>query len=423
MSPDAKLPHDESHAAPARTILPDEAALRRAFDQHADSVAVHAATELGDSAHLTPKVVEHVFLDAWRSRDRLTSEAALVTFLDDAVRHDSARVLSRRMAAQRLGSGVHDRPRAAHHTEADTYERETSWTRLIREIHGSDADEAHVRAAAIAHHEAALHIAEVGHDRGWLRPTLTAVGVVACAFGGIWLLDYASRGAKLDAAVSSASARTVEASPAQIGAVTLDDGSQVRFAPESRVFIPQEFGEDLRGIRVEGTASIRVAPGMSAPLVVKARGTTITAKGTAFIVRAYADDSVTVVALQEGRVTIRRGDDERELAPGHAVAIPDSGVIRAPSAAELEAATAWTRNRLEIRDRRLADVLPEFRRWYNMQIFAVDTRILDRPVTISASLDSVRQAIAAVEDAASVQFGYLDDKMVFRDAGTAGTRP
>lgn len=422
MTPDVQV--RSAQVPDAHSFLPDEAALRRSYDAHADDVAASAAKQLGEAAHLAPKVVEHVFLNVWRSRGRITSDAELTAFLENEVKHDSARVLSRRMAAQRLGTGGSDKPRrnGHHEHEVQGYDRERSWEHLVREIRGSDADAAHARAAAIGHHEAAAHIAEVGHDRGWVRPVLTGALVLGAALGGIWVLDYASRGAKLDAAVMSTSARMVEARPGQIGAMTLDEGSRVRFAPESQVYIPQEFGPELRGIRVVGAASVEVAPGLEASMVVKVKEAFVTAEGTAFTVRAFPGDSLAVVAVSEGKVTVRRGDEERALAAGEAISIPDSSAMRTPTRGELEEATAWTRNRLEVHDRRLADALPEFLRWYNMRVFVADTRIHDRRVTISASLDSVRQAIADVEESGSVKFGYIEDKMVFTDAAAAAAK-
>ena len=421
MQTDAHAGSALPHPDPARSILPDEAALRRSFDAHADDVAASAAAQLGDAAWLAPRVVEHVFLTAWRSRATLASEADLTALLERETKHDSARVLSRRMAAQRLGGGTEDKRHRgiAQHDHPDGFDRENAWSHLMREIHGGDTDAAHARASAIGHHEAAAHIAGIGHTQSWVRRAAMVALVVVCAFGGIWLLDYASRGAKLDAAVTSSSARTVESRAGQLGEVTLDEGSQVRFAPESRVFIPKEFGEDLRGIRVEGAASVQVAPGLDAPLVLKAKRATISAEGTALTVRAFPEDSVLVVAVAEGRVTVKRGDEERVLGAGQSVAVPDSSAMRAPSDGELDEATAWTKNRLAIHNRRIGDVLAELQRWYNTRIFVADTRVLDRRISISAPLDSVRQAIAAIEEAGSVKFGYIDDKMVFTDAGAS----
>lgn len=417
----------DAHAGPAThsdrapSILPDEAALRRSYDQHAADVAARAAAQLGDAAWLAPKVVEHVFLNAWRTREDITSEAQLSAFFEREVKHDSARVLSRRMAAQRMGGGVDEKRRRAKamHEHPGGFDREVSWSHLQHEIHGGASDEAHARASAIGHHEAAAHIAELGQSRGWVRHAATVGLVVVSAFGGIYLLDYASRGAKLDAAVMSSSARTVESRAGQLGDMTLDDGSRVQFAPESRVFIPQEFGPDLRGIRIEGAASIAVAPGLEAPLVVKARRVTVSAEGTALTVRAFPEDSVVVVAVTEGRVKVTRGDEERMLGAGESVTVPDSSAMRAATPGELEEATAWTQNRLSVHNRRISDVLDQVQRFYNTRIFVADNDILERRITFSAPLDSVRQAIAAIEKAGSVKFGYIQDKMVFTDAPPA----
>ncbi|HEU5174820.1 MAG TPA: FecR domain-containing protein [Gemmatimonadaceae bacterium] len=421
MQTDAHVGSAQPHPDPARSILPDEAALRRAFDNNADGVAASAAAQLGEAAWLAPRVVEHVFLTAWRSRATLASEADLTALLERETKHDSARVLSRRMAAQRLGGGTDEKRRraTAGHAHPNGFDRESAWDHLMRELHGGDTDEAHARASAIGHHEAAAHIAEIGQTQSWVRRAAMVSVVVLCAFGGIWLLDYASRGAKLDAAVTSSSARTVESRAGQLGEVTLEDGSQVRFAPESRVFIPKEFGEDLRGIRVEGAASVQVAPGLDAPLVLKAKRATISAAGTALTVRAFPEDSVIVVAVTDGQVTVKRGDEERVLGAGQSVAVPDSSAMRAATSGELDEATAWTKNRLAVHDRRIGDVLAELRRWYNTHILVADTRVLDRRISISAPLDSVRQAIAAIEQAGSVKFGYVEDKMVFTDAAPA----
>jgi len=49
----------------------------------------------------------------------------------------------------------------------------------------------------------------------------------------------------------------------------------------------------------------------------------------------------------------------------------------------------------------------------------VDLPLLDRPVSIQASLDSPKEAITAVEKSANVKFGYEGKTMVFRDAAAA----
>ena len=91
-------------------------------------------------------------------------------------------------------------------------------------------------------------------------------------------------------------------------------------------------------------------------------------------------------------------------------------------AGPLAEATSWTDNVYVASDRRLGDVITDVQRWYRTQIFAVDPAILDRRISIRASLDSVRQAISAIEREGNVQFGYLNDKMIFSDRQPAPAR-
>jgi ferric-dicitrate binding protein FerR (iron transport regulator) len=110
------------------------------------------------------------------------------------------------------------------------------------------------------------------------------------------------------------------------------------------------------------------------------------------------------------------------LGAGQSVAVPDSSAMRAPSDGELDEATAWTKNRLAVHNRRIGEVLAQLQRWYNTRIFVADNDVLERRISFTAPLDSVRQAIAAIEEAGSVKFGYIQDKMVFTDAAPAAKR-
>jgi ferric-dicitrate binding protein FerR (iron transport regulator) len=90
--------------------------------------------------------------------------------------------------------------------------------------------------------------------------------------------------------------------------------------------------------------------------------------------------------------------------------------MRAPTGPELEEATSWNEHTLTIANRQLRDALPQLKRWYGVDIKVPDLPLLDRPVTVQASLDSPKEAITAIEESAGVKFGYDDKTMVFRDA-------
>lgn len=409
-------PAPEAHAGHPPLVLHDEQALRRAFDQHGDALVAAATRRLGDSAFLAPRVVEQAFIHGWEARERVTSDAALAAFLNEDVERGAARALSRQMAARRLG---HNAITSTHvgsgHAPPDgRWDPDVAWSHVLQ---GARADSrsarAHEQAAAIAHHDAAVHIAEATRPGSWVKPVAVGALTVGAAIAVVWLIDSIGADRRLLAAVTNGPGRTVEAAAGQIGALELADGSRATFAPGTQLFIPQQFGPDLRAVRVNGAARFTVASGQDRPLTVVVGPATVTATGTAFTVRAYPGDRGATIVLHEGSATVRSGEVSRALAPGQAVFVPDSAPMRDATEGQRAELVAWNENAYVASDRRLGDVLEDFQRWYRTQIFIAHPELLERRVSVRASLDSVRQAIAAVEQEANVQFGYVSGKMVF----------
>src|SRR6185503_5088604 len=99
------------------------------------------------------------------------------------------------------------------------------------------------------------------------------------------------------------------------------------------------------------------------------------------------------------------------VAPGKALLVTKTGETREPTPGELQEATTWVDHTLTVSNRQLRQVLPQLKRWYG-----VDIKVLDRPVSLQASLDSPKEAISGVEKSANVKFDYEEKTMVFRDA-------
>src|SRR5690606_7675607 len=95
--------------------------------------------------------------------------------------------------------------------------------------------------------------------------------------------------------------RTFRTGPEQTTTITLPDGSKVTL-DEGTVLRADETRRERRLELVEGRAFFRVAKDASRPFVVRARGKTITALGTAFDVSLEAEQ--VEVTLVEGRVKV-----------------------------------------------------------------------------------------------------------------------
>ncbi|MDQ6635480.1 MAG: FecR domain-containing protein [Gemmatimonadota bacterium] len=405
---------------PPRTALADEEALRRVFLSEFPALAAEARTDLGpDAAVLSTKVVEGAFVRAWDARAQLATPEALHKFLVDDVHHAAARALSRRAAAHRLGGD------AAHtaHTTAETTP-DQSWAHIQHALHGeAHSPQALAEAAAISRHEAAEHIVGVTREKPlWAILAVGAV-VLAALIGVVLWIDHLDADAKIARAVNAADSRVVSSVPAQVGIVSLDDGSKVRLAPESKLTIPKNFGPELRAVKLEGAASFEVAPGQSKEFRVLARNAAVVAKGTKFTVRAYPNDPAVSVVVDEGSVEIRRANEETPLAAGAALVIPDSGATRPASPDERVEADGWRKGTLAITKQPLREVLPQLKRWYGLNIMVQQPKLLERPVSMVVSLDSSRAAIRAVEASTGLEFGYIGQTMVFKERVAKAAKP
>jgi ferric-dicitrate binding protein FerR (iron transport regulator) len=220
--------------------------------------------------------------------------------------------------------------------------------------------------------------------------------------------------------LASADARPHVAATAQLAIVTLDDGTRVELTPESKLIVPKQFGDAMRAVKLDGEATFTVTPGKRRPFELRAgNDSKVIVTGTVLTVRSFSSESSVVVFLKSGTAKVSRvgsRDSARVVGAGHGVLVPKNGAMREPTAAELEEATSWNEHTLTIANRPLRDALPQLRRWYGTDIKVTDLPLLERPVTVQASLDSPKEAITAIEESANVKFGWEDKTMVFRDA-------
>lgn len=400
--------------------LSDPGSLEGYFRAHFSELATEAKSHLDDAASSAPRVVEGAFRHAWEERERFHSALELDAFLHEEVRHGAAREKSRRASLHR-----HDAPHApahamtAHDTTASVDE---SWGHLARSLHFTgDSNHAVAQEEVAAHlrHDTAGHVAELAKKRSWKVPI--TIGIIAAVFvaGGIWYVDRLGDESAITGALAAPDARIHTAATAQLAIVTLDDGTRVELTPESKLIVPKQFGDLMRAVKLDGEATFTVTPGKSRPFEVRAGNTKALVTGTVLTVRAFSSESTVVVYLKEGSANVSRADSRdsaQVVTAGHALVIPKAGAIRQPTGPELEEATSWNEHTLTIANRQLRDALPQLRRWYGVDIKVIDLPLLDRPVTIQASLDSPKEAITAIEQSANVKFGYEDKTMVFRDA-------
>jgi transmembrane sensor len=194
--------------------------------------------------------------------------------------------------------------------------------------------------------------------------------------------------------------------------IRLRDGTQVTLAPKSRLRYPTDYGRAQRDLYLDGEAYFQVAPDSQRPLRVHTAGSVTEDLGTAFVVRAYAEQVATEVVVAEGRVALWRADTAAAArpapyrhGPGPALVLgardlgrlEPSGVATVRRGVDVGRYLAWTRGVLAFDGAPLGDVVLTLERWYNVEIRLADSTLAARRLTAtftSEPIDLVLKRIA-----------------------------
>ena len=396
----------------------EEGALERLFRDQYDTLTAEAKTVLGDDT-LAALTVERVFMRTWKERERMQTPTELATFLHQTVHETAVQKQSRRAGLHHLDAHGHAHTSAGHVRERPTVD--AAWSQVALALHATPADAQAAAREQVLHsrHEAAAHIAATARPYAWVRPTAFTILVAVFLLGLGWWVTRATEGSAIDAAIAATDSRVLETRRGQLADLTLRDGSTARIAAESKLRLPKAFGNQMRALRLEGSATFTVSPGKEAAFHVRTPNATIKATGTVFSARAYPAEDVVTVRVREGQVTVSAKGKERAVAAGGALAVDRDGTMKEPSAAELDEALGWADGYFVANGRSLREVLPMLTRWYSLDVFLKDTTLFGRRVTMRARLDSKADAITALESSAGLVFGYEGTTMVLTDTSVA----
>ena len=170
--------------------------------------------------------------------------------------------------------------------------------------------------------------------------------------------------------------------------ISLPDGSQVWLNAGSTLSYRSDFNRSSRDIGLSGEAYFEVTHNPRRPFVVEFEGGEIQVLGTSFNVKAYRDDDIVAVTLDEGRVVL---DDRRggrlELSPSAQLLYARrAGAGRLVRGAAALGYSVWKDDVISFRDTPLAEVLETLSRWYDVR-FETDGQP-DRPISYTFATDN-----------------------------------
>jgi transmembrane sensor len=167
--------------------------------------------------------------------------------------------------------------------------------------------------------------------------------------------------------------------------ITLPDGSTAMLNVASRLEVPVDYATGNRAVHLTGAALFTVTHHDGSPFTVVAGANTARVLGTSFVVRHYASDSMTTVAVREGKVAVR----STVLTGGHQVAVGPHGTssVQAANASEF----SFVSGLLTLTNLPLPAAIPELNRWYDADIRLGDRSLADRRITGSYDTGSLAE--------------------------------
>ncbi|MEO5569232.1 MAG: FecR domain-containing protein [Gemmatimonadaceae bacterium] len=389
-----------STTSPTSAVLPNPDALHEVFDAEFPSLLAQARHELGEAVSLAPRVAEGAFVRAWDARGRLQTLEQVKQFLRDDVKAASARALSRRASIAKSDAGEQISLKTAEHVAAaQSVDPKVSWSHVVSAIHLDPQSAMADKMTAEEFRAETAGRLEHATKEGISGRTAAAIGaaIVILAVAGVLWANRMSRELAVANAMSGTNGRVTASGFGQIGKLTLGDGTEVTLAPDSKLFVPADFGDKIRPVKLDGGASFNVAKGND-DFRVYMRNAVITAVGTKFIASGRWSDSAVVIKVTEGSVSVRVGNkgSNTPISTGTTMVVDASGAVREASTDEAEEAASWADGKLAMINRPLRAILPQLQRWYNIDVGVRDLSLLDKTATLRSSLDSGSVALAEV---------------------------
>ena len=185
----------------------------------------------------------------------------------------------------------------------------------------------------------------------------------------------------------------------------LADGTRVWLNAESRLRYPVVFMGEERKVEMEGEVYFEVAKNKEKPFIVTVNGVDIRVLGTSFNVSAYQEEVVTT--LVEGKVQLKRGDEQVVLSPNQqAIWSDDKFKVKQVDARNY---VLWKEEIFYFEDVDLERILDDMARWYNVNIFYMNPTLKKMKFSVEIKrYEDINEILRRIEQTKRVKFEIKD---------------
>ena len=185
----------------------------------------------------------------------------------------------------------------------------------------------------------------------------------------------------------------------------LADGTRVWLNAGSRLRYPVVFTGEERRVEMDGEVYFEVVKNQGKPFIVAVNGVDIRVLGTSFNVSAYQEDVVTT--LVEGKVQLKRGDEQVVLSPNQqAIWSDDKFKVKQVDARNY---VLWKEGIFYFEDVDLERILDDMARWYNVNIFYMNPTLKKMKFSVEIKrYEDINEILRRIEQTKRVKFEIKD---------------
>ena len=178
--------------------------------------------------------------------------------------------------------------------------------------------------------------------------------------------------------------------------ITLPDGSTVALGVASRLDVPGDYLAGHHTVRLSGEALVAVAHHDGVPFTIVAGDATTRVLGTSFLVRHYATDTTTIVAVRDGKVAVHASSVQSVvLTAARMLEVGRGGSVRLQQADP--AVFGFATGVMALDGVPLQDAIVELDRWYDADIRLGDPTLATHRITGGFMAGSLADVASALE--------------------------
>lgn len=173
-----------------------------------------------------------------------------------------------------------------------------------------------------------------------------------------------------DEAPEPVSYRTVKTPKGKKASFRLPDSTLVYLNSDSELKFPERFGDTARRVFLSGEAFLSVTKDIKRPFVLETAKTEVQVLGTRFNVKAYDNEIVTAVMVEEGRVRFSmtgRPEQDLILTAGQSGSFDERNGLF-PNDVYIKSLAEWKENRLSFDNQELGEIAVLLERWYDIRV-------------------------------------------------------